>query len=30
MDSNRIVESKEGKTVIDGETHTPTRTSING
>merc|ERR1712150_284411 len=30
MDSNRIVESKEGKTVIDGDSHTPTRTSLNG
>ena len=28
MDSNRIVESKEGKT--DADTHTPIRTSING
>ena len=30
IDSNKIVESKEGKTVIDGDPHTPTRTSLNG
>merc|ERR1712048_319407 len=30
IDSNKIVESKEGKTVIDGDPHTPARTSLNG
>ena len=30
IDSNKIVESTEGKTVIDRDPHTPSRTSLNG